>query len=75
MAEDPDTLGDARSRYENQRFRAMMERNKASNPEYAYAPRWVPTGNWKPDLGDVILWVIGYGILAMVLVMRLLGYF
>lgn len=59
--------------YENQRFRALMERTKGSNPEYAHAPRWVATGNRRMDLGDVILFVVGYGIIAMVLLMRLLG--
>ncbi|MBR0658468.1 hypothetical protein [Neoroseomonas oryzicola] len=75
MADDPDDLGDARSRLENQRFRAVMERSKGSNPEYAYAPRWVPTGNWRMDIGDVILHVVGYGIIGAVVAMHLLGYY
>lgn len=77
MAEETDRtedLGDARSRFENSRFRELVERSKGSNPEYAYAPRWVPQGNWRPDLGDVILHLVGYGIIGLVVAMRLLGY-
>jgi hypothetical protein len=70
-----DDLGDAGSRMANQRFRDQVEREKSSDPAYAYAPRWVPSGNWQVSLGDVIVAVIGIGILLMACGMKLLGYF
>ena len=70
---DPTDAGDARSQAENRRYRELAERQKASNPEYAYMPRWVPTGNWHLSWGDLLVILFGLGILAMVLVMRWLG--
>ena len=70
---DPAPEGDARSHAENRRYRDLAERRKASNPEYAYMPRWVPTGNWHMSWGDLLVILFGLGILLMVLVMRWLG--
>ena len=70
MTED---LGDARSREENRRFRAMAERTRSGEPVYAYAPRWVPQGNWRMSLLDVLVLAFGVGLILMVLGMRLLG--
>ncbi|HEY8610032.1 MAG TPA: hypothetical protein VIL69_01925 [Roseomonas sp.] len=75
MANDPDDLGDARSRTENGRFREMAERQKSANPEYAYAPRWVPTGNWSISWFDLFLWIFGSMIIVVPVTMGLLGYF
>ncbi|MBR0655027.1 hypothetical protein [Plastoroseomonas arctica] len=69
-----DDLGDARSRDENRRFRDMAERTKSENPVYAYAPRWVPTGNWRMSVFDLIVYTLGIGVILMVLGMRLFGY-
>jgi hypothetical protein len=55
------------------RRRDLAERAKASGPAYAHAPRWVPAGNWRMSLGDLIVASIGAGILLMVLGMRLFG--
>ena len=71
MPRDEDDLGDARSRLENSRFREMGNRRKAENPEYAYAPRWVPTGNWHASLFDVVMAVLGAAILAVAAVVTL----
>ncbi len=70
---DPSPEGDARSQAENRRYRELAERRKGSNPEYAYMPRWVPTGNWNLSWGDLLVILFGLGILLMVLVMRWLG--
>ena len=69
----PAPEGDARSEAENRSYRELAERRKAANPEYAYMPRWVPTGNWRLSLGDLLVILFGLGILLMVLVMRWLG--
>jgi len=71
MADDADDLGDARSRQENDRFREMGNRRKAAEPEYAYAPRWVPTGNWRASPFDIVMAVLGIAILAVVVVVNL----
>ena len=71
MAEERDELADARSRLENSRFREGVNRHKAENPEYAYAPRWVPTGNWHASLFDVVMAVLGAAILAVAAVVNL----
>jgi hypothetical protein len=73
MAREPDDLGDARSRDDNRKVRAVGERTKAENPEYAYLPRWVPTGNWRMSWFDLIVIICGVAILLMVLGMRLFG--
>jgi hypothetical protein len=70
-----DDLGDARSRFENDRFREVTERRKASDPEYAYAPRWAPIGNWRLSAFDIVLIVFGAVIIATVVVMGLSGAF
>jgi len=72
MAED---LGDARSREENGRFREMGERRKGSNPEYAYAPRWAPTGNWRLSGFDIFVILCGTAIIVTVVAMGLSGAF
>lgn len=71
----PDDLGDARSRAEAQGFREQAERRKSADPAYAYAPRWVPSGNWRMGLGDVLVIVFGVGLLLMVFGMKLFGVF
>ncbi|MBL6455047.1 hypothetical protein JMJ55_06905 [Belnapia sp. T6] len=67
MAEDAEAAAAAL------RQRALAERGKAADPAYAYAPRWIPTGNWRMSLGDWIVTLIGVGIVLMVLGMRLFG--
>jgi len=73
MALDPDDLGDANSRAESRNFRDLSERRKSDHPEMAYLPRWIPTGNWRMSLGDLIVAIIGIGILLIVTVMHLFG--
>lgn len=73
MARESDDLGDARSRDENRNFRGMSERTKSSDPAFAYAPRWVPTGNWRMSGFDVLIIALGVALILMVLGMRLLG--
>ncbi|SHK31795.1 hypothetical protein SAMN02745194_04684 [Roseomonas rosea] len=73
MASDPDDLGDARSREENRKYRGMAERTKSAHPLYAYAPRWVPTGNWRMTGFDLLVVVCGIALILMVLGMRLFG--
>jgi hypothetical protein len=73
MLLDPEDLGDARSREANRGFRELAERRKSSDPAYAYAPRWVPTGNWHMSLLDLLVVAAGIAIIAMVVGMRLLG--
>ena len=73
MTLDPDDLGDAKSRAETRNHRAIFERKKSDNPEMAFLPRWVPTGNWRMSLGDLVLALVGVAILLMVLGMRLFG--
>ena len=73
MVSDPNDLNDARSREENRKFRDMAERTKSGNPVYAYAPRWVPTGNWRMSIFDLIILVFGIALVLMILGMRLFG--
>ena len=73
MADTPEDLSDARSRAENQAFRERAKRTFAGNPELAYAPRWVPMGNWRMSGFDLIVVLVGVGLIVMVLGMRLLG--
>jgi hypothetical protein len=67
MAGDPGRIATAL------RQRDLAERQKGSDPAYAYAPRWATTGNWRMSRGDLVVTVIGLGILLMVLGMRLFG--
>ena len=73
MADNPDDLGDARNRTENPAFREKARRTSAGIPEMAYMPRWVPMGNWRMSAFDLILVLVGAGLIVMFLVMRLLG--
>ena len=73
MASGPDDLGDARSREENRAFREMAGRTKSSDPVFAYAPRWVPTGHWRMSGFDIVIVVFGIALILMVLGMRLFG--
>ncbi len=73
MVSDPNDFEDARSREENRKFRDMAERTKSGNPVYAYAPRWVPTGNWRMSRFDLLIIIIGIALLLMVVGMRLFG--
>lgn len=73
MADNPDDLGDTRSRAENDAFREKARRASAGNPEFAYMPRWVPMGNWRMSGFDLVIVLIGVGLIVMVLGMRLLG--
>lgn len=73
MASDPDDLGDARSREENRRYRGKAERLKSADPLYAYAPRWIPTGNWRLSGFDLLVIVVGAALILMILGMRLFG--
>jgi hypothetical protein len=70
-----DDLGDAQSRAENSRFREVLERGKAANPEYAYAPRWAPTGNWRLSGFDLLVIVLGAAIIVTVVTLGLSGTF
>lgn len=72
MAND---LGDARSRTENGRFRELAERRKGSAPEYAYAPRWAPMGNWRMSGFDLLVILLGVAIIVAVVVLGLSGFF
>ncbi|MBL6458825.1 hypothetical protein JMJ55_26185 [Belnapia sp. T6] len=73
MVREPNDLGDARSRNENRKFRGMAERTKSGDPVFAYAPRWVPTGNWRMSGFDVLIIAFGVVLILMVLGMRLFG--
>ena len=75
MADHPDDLSDARSRAENDAFREKARRASAGNPELAYMPRWVPMGNWRMSGFDLVVVLIGVGLIVMVLGMRLFGVF
>jgi hypothetical protein len=70
-----DDLGDPRSREENGRFREVAERRKGANPEYAYAPRWAPMGNWRLSGFDLLVMVLGVAIIVTVVAMGLSGAF
>jgi hypothetical protein len=70
-----DDLGDARSRTENGRFRDLAERRKGANPEYAFAPRWVPMGNWRVSGFDIFVFVLGTAIIVTVVALGLSGFF
>ena len=74
MTLDPDDLGDAKSREENRNYREMFERRNSDNPVSAYLHRWIPTGNRRMSLGDLIVTIVGVAILLMVLGMRLFGF-
>jgi hypothetical protein len=71
VAQDDDELGDAASREAVRRHQAAFDRNRSQNGEYAYAPRWVPHGNWRMSLGDVLVVAFGSAILLLILGMRL----
>ncbi|MGG5820699.1 hypothetical protein [Falsiroseomonas sp. HW251] len=71
MAEERDELADARSRLENSRFREGVNRHKAENPEYAYAPRYVPTPSWNATFFDAVMVALGVAILLLVVVRNL----
>lgn len=73
MADSNDDSGDAQSRAENARYREMAERQKSANPVYAYAARWIPTGNWRMSGLDLIIILLGAALIFMVLGMRLFG--
>src|SRR4051812_37941976 len=73
MSDQSDDLSDSQSREANRRFRELGDRAKSQNPVYAYAPRWIPTGNWQFLLGEAVVWAIGYGIILAVLIAGLLG--
>ncbi|MBS7810758.1 hypothetical protein [Roseococcus pinisoli] len=75
MADNPDDLGDARSRTENGRFRDLAERRQGSNPEYAYAPRWAPMGNWRMSAFDLLFIVFGLAVLVTIVGLGLFGAF
>lgn len=70
MPNEPEDLGDSRSRLENARFREMDNRNKANAPEYAYMPRYVPQGNWHASGFDIAMAVLGALILIAVVVVN-----
>ena len=75
MADHPGTgggPGDDGSHPENRRFDDLVERSRASNPELRHP---APTGGWRPDLGDIVLHLVGDGIIVAVLAMHLLGYY
>jgi len=73
MTQENEDLSDAESRNANARFRTEVERKKSSEPGYAYAPRWIPTGNWRMSWFDLIVMIVGFGILLLMLGMRLFG--
>lgn len=68
-----DDLGDSRSREESRTARDRFDRDKAGHPLMAYAPRWVPTPNWRMSIFDLIIFAFGIGIILMVLGMWLFG--
>ncbi|MFC0384404.1 hypothetical protein [Muricoccus vinaceus] len=51
----------------------MAERTKSADPVFAYAPRWVPTGDWRMSGFDVLTIVFGVALILMILGMRLFG--
>ena len=69
MSED---LGDSRSRLENSKAREMAKRRQSAEPEFAYAPRYVPIGNWQATAFDTAMAVVGAVILAIVAIVNLL---
>ena len=71
---DPDDLGDAKSRAETRDYGERFERRKSDNPDIAYLRRWVPTGNRRMSLGDLIVMIVGVAILLIVLGMHLFGF-
>jgi len=73
MPNEANDEGDAQSRDENSRYREMAERRKSANPEYAYAPRWIPTGNWRMSAFDLIIIVLGVAIVLTPVGMWLFG--
>lgn len=73
MGQDPEDLGDARSRDANRRFRGLAERGKSANPDFAYMPRWVPTGNWRMSGFDLVIVIFGVAIILMVVGMKVFG--
>lgn len=73
MPNKTDDQGDARSRDENSRYREMAERQKSANPEYTYAPRWVPTGKRRMSAFNLIVVVFGVAIILTPIGMWLFG--
>ena len=49
------------------------ERRKSANPEYAYVPRWIPTGNWRMSAFDLIIAAFGVAIILTPVGMWLFG--
>ncbi len=77
MAETPgkgEAPDGVRDRQGSQRFHAMAESARALHRALTDLPRPPPGARWRPDLGEVIVYAVGYGIIAMVLAMRLLGH-
>ena len=77
MNNDPDDLGDAKSREEDRTSRATFERKRTglASPEIVFSHRWVPLGNRRISMGDLILMLVGAAILLAVLGMHILGYY
>jgi hypothetical protein len=73
MAVDPNDLGDAKSREEARNYGETFERKKSDHPEIAYLPRWVPTGNRRMSLGDLIAITLGILFLLTIWGMHLFG--
>jgi hypothetical protein len=67
-----DDLGDSRSRLENSMAREMARRRQSAEPEYAYAPRYIPIGNWHATAFDTAMAIIGVVILVIVAVVNFL---
>ena len=65
-----DDLGDAQSRLENARFREMVNRSKAAQAEYAFMPRYVPTGNFAPTTFDLIMAGLGAALLIIIVLIN-----
>ena len=71
MSEAED-LGDSRSRLENSKAREMAKRRQSVEPEFAYAPRYVPIGNWQATAFDNAMAIIGAVILAIIAIVNIL---
>ena len=61
-------LGDARSREEARTFRDRIDRGRAAQPEYAYAPRWIPYASRMMTRWDIFMVRLGAVLLGCALV-------
>jgi hypothetical protein len=74
MTLDPDDFGDAKSREEDRRYREMSDRAKSDSSVAAYFHKWIPTGNRRMSVGDLIVIIVGAAILLTPVCMHLFGF-